>query len=146
MPSSGEAEVTIPAPPHSPQEWAACNYEGPCPVREVYDRIGDKWSVLVMLQLGVRPLRFGELRRAVGVISQRVLTVTLRGLERDGLVRRDVMDTRPPSVVYQLSPLGLSLLGSLRGLAAWASENSVAMAHARAAFDAELGTMQGNAV
>ncbi|HYW55355.1 MAG TPA: helix-turn-helix domain-containing protein [Polaromonas sp.] len=144
--SDGDAEVTPEASPSSPQEWADCDYAGPCPVRDVYDRIGDKWSVLVMLQLGVKPLRFRELLRAVGVISQRVLTVTLRGLERDGLVLREVMDTRPPGVRYRLSPLGQSLLGALRGVASWAAANHEAMAQAREAYDVSTQPVAGQVV
>lgn len=94
-----------------------------CPVRQVLDQIGDKWSTLFIQLLGERPHRFGELRRAVPDISQRMLTQTLRDLQRDGLVSRHVFPTVPPSVEYRLTPLGESLLEPLSHLVAWAERN-----------------------
>ncbi len=119
--------------------WREAGYAGPCPVREALDRIGDRWSVLVMLRLGAGPTRFRQLLRAVEGVSQRMLTVTLRGLERDGLVTRRVLDTRPPSVEYALTATGASLLPVLAALADWASRNAPAMLRARAAFDGREG-------
>ena len=107
-----------------------------CPVRDVLDRVGGKWSTLILQTLGERPHRFGELRRAIPDISQRMLTQTLRDLNRDGLVRRQVFPTLPPSVEYRLTPLGLSLLGPVAGLVGWAEANHAAIAAARAAYDA----------
>ncbi|HEV2673843.1 MAG TPA: helix-turn-helix domain-containing protein [Aliidongia sp.] len=107
-----------------------------CPIRSVLDRIGDKWSFLLILTLAPRPHRFGELRRAVDDISQRMLTQTLRSLQRDGLVDRTVFPTTPPSVEYRLTALGLSLLEPMRGLVAWADLQLPAITGARARFDA----------
>src|SRR6202008_196981 len=86
-------------------------------VSDVLARVGDKWSVLVVTRLGSGPIRFNELRRTVGGISQRMLTLTLRGLERDGLVTRTVFPTIPPRVDYELTDLGRGLWTQLEGLA-----------------------------
>ncbi|MGI5127327.1 winged helix-turn-helix transcriptional regulator [Pseudonocardia sp. CA-107938] len=94
-----------------------------CPVTEVFRRVGDRWSMLLVIVLGTRPYRYNELHRAIEGISQRMLTRTLRGLETDGLVHREVLPTVPPSVEYSLTPLGASLLGPLSGLADWAVEH-----------------------
>lgn len=115
--------------------WAEADYAGVCPVRQTLDSVGDKWTVLVVLRLGVEKQRFLQLLRAVDGISQRMLTVTLRKLERDGLVRRTVLDTRPPTVEYELTVLGNSLLKPIGMLAEWAIENQPAMDAMRAAYD-----------
>lgn len=115
-----------------------------CPIREVLDQIGDKWSTLFIGILGERPHRFGELRRAVPDISQRMLTQTLRDLQRDGLVDRQVYATVPPSVEYSLTPLGRSLLEPLAGLIRWAELHHAAIRQARAAFHARDG--RGDAI
>lgn len=110
---------------------------GNCPaVREVLSRVGDKWSVLVIARLGDEPKRFSELKRKVEGISQRMLTRTLRGLERDGMLTRTVHPTLPPSVEYALTPLGRTLLEPIQGLAKWAETNRLAIQEARARFDA----------
>jgi DNA-binding HxlR family transcriptional regulator len=108
-----------------------------CPVRDVLDRIGDKWSTLLVFTLAERPHRFGELRRAVFDISQRMLTQTLRELQRDGLISRKVHPTTPPSVEYALTPLGRSLLEPLSHLIRWADENHGAIRTARSKFERE---------
>jgi DNA-binding HxlR family transcriptional regulator len=95
-----------------------------CPVSEVFKRIGDKWSMLVVIILGKRPHRYNELHRAIEGISQRMLTRTLRLLESDGLVARTVLPTIPPSVEYDLTPLGTTLLDALSPLADWAVRNA----------------------
>ena len=100
------------------------------------DRIGDTWSVLVIINLKSQPLRFNALRRSIEGISQRMLTVTLRSLERDGLVSRTVRPTTPPEVEYALTELGHSLAGPLAALGCWAAENRGLLRKARAAFDA----------
>ncbi len=105
-------------------------------VSEVLARIGDKWTVLVVGVLGEGPKRFNELRRALGSISQRMLTLTLRGLERDGLVTRTVFPTIPPRVDYELTKLGHSLLEPVSGLGLWARHNRAAIEAARRRFDA----------
>jgi DNA-binding HxlR family transcriptional regulator len=105
-----------------------------CPVRDVLAHLGDKWSTLMLLILGTRPHRFGELRRAIPDISQRMLTQTLRDLQRDGLVGRKVFSTVPPGVEYRLTPLGRSLLRPLANVVRWAGENHEAIRSARSAF------------
>jgi len=111
--------------------------DGCIAAREVLRRVGDKWSVLVVATLGKGSLRFSRLRRSVEGISQRMLTLTLRGLERDGLVKRTVFPTVPPRVDYALTPLGHTLLKPVRTLAAWAEENRQQIQSARDSFDAD---------
>jgi DNA-binding HxlR family transcriptional regulator len=105
-------------------------------VSDVLDRIGDKWSVLVVVMLGDGPKRFNELRRSIASISQRMLTLTLRGLERDGLVTRTVFPTIPPRVDYELTELGRSLLQPVGALGDWARRNHANIVAARQKFDA----------
>ena len=105
-------------------------------VSEVLSRVGDKWTVLVVSTLGDGPKRFNELRRALGSISQRMLTLTVRGLERDGLVTRTVFPTNPPRVDYELTDLGRSLLEPVSALGTWARHNRPAIQNARQRFDA----------
>jgi len=107
-----------------------------CPVRDVLDRIGDKWTTLILIVLAEKPHRFGEIRRAVPDISKRMLTQTLRTLERDGMATRQVFPTTPPSVEYALSPLGVSVLRPLATLVEWAEENHALVQRARIRFDA----------
>jgi DNA-binding HxlR family transcriptional regulator len=104
-------------------------------VSEVLSRVGDKWTVLVVSDLGAGPKRFSEIRRALGSISQRMLTLTLRALERDGLVTRTVFPTIPPKVEYELTRLGRSLLVPVNGLGLWARQNRKAIEDARLRFD-----------
>ena len=104
-------------------------------VSDVLARVGDKWSVLVVTLLGQGPRRFNELRRAIGGISQRMLTLTLRGLERDGLVTRTVFASVPPRVDYDLTPLGRDLLIPVSALGDWAIRNQAKIARARERFD-----------
>lgn len=106
-----------------------------CPVRNVLDRIGDKWTVLVLVALAAGPCRFSALSRAIPDISKRMLTQSLRDLERDGLVTRHVFPTKPPQVEYRLSPLGRSVLEPLARLIGWAEHNFEAIRRSRAAFD-----------
>ena len=104
-------------------------------ISDVLARVGDKWSVLVVTRLGAGPVRFNELRRSIGGISQRMLTLTLRGLERDGLVTRTVFPTIPPRVDYALTPLGCDLLKPVSALGEWATRNQAKIASARERFD-----------
>ncbi|MDJ1158474.1 helix-turn-helix domain-containing protein [Chelatococcus sp. SYSU_G07232] len=106
----------------------------PCPVRDVLDRIGDRWSLLVLMELRDGAMRFTALKRAIGDISQRMLAQTLRRLEQDGFVSRTVEPTIPPRVDYALTPLGRSLLGPLVSLVEWADENHAAVWAARRAY------------
>lgn len=114
----------------------ATDADGNCPIREVLDRVGDTWSILVILNLQPASMRFNALKRAIEGISQRMLTVTLRSLERDGLVSRTVRPTTPPEVEYALTGLGLSLAVPIAALGAWAAGNRDNLRSARAAFDA----------
>jgi DNA-binding HxlR family transcriptional regulator len=107
-----------------------------CPVRDVLARIGGKWATLILTALAERPHRFGELRRTLDDISQRMLTQTLRELQRDGLVSRKVFPTLPPSVEYALTDLGRSMLPSLTAVIHWAELNHDAIRLSRQKFDA----------
>lgn len=108
-----------------------------CPaVREVLNRVGDKWSVQIVALLGDGAMRFSELRRSIEGISQRMLTLTLRGLERDGLIERTVFPEIPPRVEYELTRLGKTLLEPIQGLAEWAERYRTSIQDARAKFDA----------
>ena len=102
---------------------------------EVLSRVGDKWTVLVVWTLGGGPQRFNELRKALGSISQRMLTLTLRALERDGLVTRTAFPTIPPRVDYKLTKLGRSLLDPVSELGLWARRNRSAIQNARRKYD-----------
>lgn len=113
---------------------AACTADG-CPLRDILDRVGDKWSVLVVVLLGDGTRRFSDLRRSVEGISQRMLTHTLRQLERDGLISRTVYPTVPLRVEYALTPLGQTLLEPLAALAQWAGQHREAVLSARVAYD-----------
>ena len=106
------------------------------PITDILTRVGDKWSVMVVMLLGNGTKRFNEMRRLIGGISQRMLTLTLRGLERDGLVTRTVFPTVPPRVDYALTDLGRSLLSPISALGAWAYGHRDAIDAARLAFDA----------
>ena len=107
-----------------------------CPaVREVLHRVGDKWSVLIVDLLGEGAMRFSDLRRSVEGISQRMLTLTLRGLERDGLITRTVFPEIPPRVEYELTRLGKTLLEPIQGLAEWAARNRTSIQDAREKFN-----------
>lgn len=105
-----------------------------CPVRDVLDCIGDRWSMLVLLTLSKGTLRFTALKRAIGDISQRMLAQTLRGLERDGYVEREVFPTIPPKVEYSLTPLGKSLLDKVEPLVEWADANHARVRKARSRY------------
>ena len=107
-----------------------------CEVRQILDRIADKWSLLVIALLEHRRLRFTELRREIDGVSQRMLTVTLRQLERDGLVHRTVHPVVPPRVEYELTPLGVSLHETVQALVTWTDAHQREIAAARTAYDA----------
>jgi DNA-binding HxlR family transcriptional regulator len=108
-------------------------------VASILARVGDKWSVFVIMLLGDGPRRFNELKRMVGGISQRMLTLTLRGLERDGLVTRTVFPTIPPRVDYELTDLGRGLQQPVRALGEWAMDHQREIEDARARFDRKNG-------
>ena len=121
------------------------SHESCVAVREVLDRVGDKWSVLVVGLLSDGPLRFSELRRNIEGISQRMLTLTLRGLERDGLVTRTVYPVVPPHVEYELTKLGLDLAESFCGVWKWAEKHSGKVVEARLKFDLRRAPVPGRA-
>ncbi|WP_370577053.1 winged helix-turn-helix transcriptional regulator [Shinella sp. PSBB067] len=108
-----------------------------CPVRDVLDSVGGKWTSLMILGLAEGPRRFSQLRRFIPDISQRMLTQTLRDLQRDGYLTRTVYPTQPPSVEYGLTPLGQSFLALLRSLVQWSTQNHAAIRAARTAYDAD---------
>ena len=111
-----------------------------CELRELLDRLGDKWSLLVVELLGDGTKRFTQLLRQIDGISQRMLTLTLRRLERDGLVRRTVHPVVPPQVDYELTALGASLLDAVAPLVAWTRAHRGAIGEARTGYDARLRT------
>lgn len=108
-----------------------------CPVRDVLSHIGDKWASLILQVLGMRRHRFGELRRAIPDISQAMLTSTLRSLQRDGLVHREVFPTQPPSVEYSLTEMGQSLLGPVAALVLWSIEHHGRIQECRLTYDGD---------
>jgi DNA-binding HxlR family transcriptional regulator len=109
-------------------------------ISAILQRVGDKWTVLVVSTLGKGPMRFNELRHAVGGISQKMLTTTLRSLERDGFVTRTVFPTIPPRVDYELTELGRELLVPVTALSDWARANTIRINAARAQFDSATAT------
>lgn len=114
----------------------ASGTSGTCPVRHVLDKIGDKWSMLLVMTLASGPKRFNQLHREVPDISQKMLTQTLRDLQRDGLVARQVFDTKPPSVEYRLTDLGQSLIVPFGHLIEWANSSIPDISASRSRFDA----------
>jgi DNA-binding HxlR family transcriptional regulator len=119
-----------PALPHQPHLDRDCRG-----VASILARVGDKWSVFVIMMLGDGPKRFNELKRQIGGISQRMLTLTLRGLERDGLVTRKVFPTIPPRVDYELTDLGRGLSLPVQALGEWAKDHQDRIEAARSRFD-----------
>jgi DNA-binding HxlR family transcriptional regulator len=114
---------------HTPTEANTCD------VREVLDLVADKWSLYIVANLSDGPLRFTELKRVLGGVSQRMLTVTLRRLQRDGILTRTVHEVMPPHVDYRLTPLGVSLLDAAAPLIAWSEGHLAQVAAARADYD-----------
>lgn len=110
--------------------------DGTCPVRSILDRVGDRWTALVISNLACGPLRFTELKRRMKGISQRMLTETLRGLERDGMVMRTQYSTIPPKVEYALRPLGESMLEPVQALVRWSVAHRQEIGAARQSYDA----------
>ncbi|MGW4234639.1 winged helix-turn-helix transcriptional regulator [Streptomyces sp. NPDC004980] len=130
---AGAPPCEAPAGDPDPFQWDT--REG-CEVRQILDRVADKWSLLVIALLDRRKLRFTQLKREIDGISQRMLTVTLRQLERDGLVERTVHPVVPPRVEYELTPLGGTLHTTIRSLVTWTEEHQGEIAAARAGYDA----------
>ena len=114
---------------------------GPCPLRELLSRLGDKWSVLLILTLARLPnerARFSELKRNLPDISQRMLTATLRNLERDGLIKREMFAEVPPRVEYQLTDLGINILNPMREFVSWIEINWPKIIESRNLFDDKI--------
>jgi DNA-binding HxlR family transcriptional regulator len=107
-------------------------------VTDALARVGDKWAILIVIQLDTEPRRFSQLRRAIGAISHKMLALTLRGLERDGYVTRTVYPTKPPSVEYALTALGREMLVPVKALGTWVLDNLQRIESARQHFDGEL--------
>src|SRR6201988_1097754 len=128
------AHTDLPAPRLPNPDHSDCRG-----VASVLSRVGDKWSVFVIMNLGDGPKRFNELKRMISGISQRMLTLTLRGLERDGLVTRTVFPTIPPRVDYELTDLGRGLSKPVEELGKWAFEHKQEIATARTTFDQRNG-------
>src|SRR6476659_2461892 len=128
--------IDVPAP--APADGPCLKSAGCKNVAPVLNRVGDKWSMMIVMMLAAGPMRFSELRRAVDGISQRMLTLTLRGLERDGLVKRTMFPTIPPRVDYELTTLGRTLLAPTMALAAWSEKHRPAIKEARSRYDAKL--------
>ncbi len=120
-------------------------YEDRCPTREVLDRLADKWALLILDRLRDGPVRFNALKRNIQRITQKVLSQTLRKLERDGLVSRHVQATVPVTVEYALTPLGRTLTDTVATLAHWAEQHMPAIQAAQAAFDAAAASGAGSA-
>ena len=120
-------------------------YAATCPSRQVLDRIGDRWTVLLIGVLADGPRRFTELAREVQGISQKMLTQTLRGLERDGLVSRTVFPTVPVRVDYELTPLGQTLRAPIAALEGWAVEHMDEIVAARGVYEARSANTSTNA-
>jgi DNA-binding HxlR family transcriptional regulator len=129
--SHGHTDVTG----NGPAELHVPDHGSCTAVNDVLARVGDKWTIRVIMELGAGPLRFNALRRRVDAISQRMLTRTLRMLERDGLVRRLVEPSVPPKVEYSLTPLGRSLQVPVTVIGQWAIDNRMQVARARADYD-----------
>lgn len=118
-----------------PAELPAPDSDGCLATREILDRIGDKWSLYIVAMLANGPQRFNALKRSIDGISQRMLTLTLRGLERDGLLTRTMYPTIPPRVDYELTEMGRTLLEPVMALVNWANQKQLAIAEAHKRFD-----------
>lgn len=110
-----------------------------CPTRQLLDRIADKWSVLLLLVLGEGDMRFNSLKRRIGGVSQKMLSQTLRSLERDGLIARTVEPTMPVTVTYSVTPLGRELLTALQSIIDWAETRMTTVLAAQSTYDARTG-------
>ena len=133
--SPTHSDVTTEDPDPEPLERCTRAHREDPGVQAVHDRLGDKWSLLVIVELMRGPLRFRQLQRAVGGVSQRMLTLTVRRLERDGLVRRTVYPTGPAQVDYRLTEMGASLTHLLRALADWSLAHRKDIAQAQTDYD-----------
>ncbi|MFI6339553.1 winged helix-turn-helix transcriptional regulator [Streptomyces sp. NPDC050535] len=138
--SPSNCEGTVDYGDADPFQW---DTREDCEVRQILDRVADKWSLLVIALLDRRVLRFTELRREIDGVSQRMLTVTLRQLERDGLVKRTVHAVVPPRVDYELTPLGGTLHATIQSLVTWTEEHQGEIASAREDYDSRASAVAG---
>ncbi len=129
--SEKKLHIDVPVPDEPCLQSAGCKNVAP-----VLNRVGDKWSMMIVMMLSRGPLRFSELKRAIDGISQRMLTLSLRGLERDGLVTRTVTPSIPPRVDYELTEVGISLRQPVKALGDWAIAHIACIRAAQARFDA----------
>ena len=116
-------------------------YAAECPTRQILDRVGDKWAVLILILLRNQPLRFNQLRRTIEGISQKMLSQVLKSLERDGLIRRRVIATVPVTVEYSITPLGATLSKAVDALRDWAENNLKEVLSAQRRYDAQRNAM-----
>ena len=137
MTSPGHPKETAPAMPAIVHPYDV--YCEACPTRLVLDRLADKWVVLILGRLALRPMRFNQLRRDIQGVSQKVLSQTLKKLERDGLVKRQAFATVPVTVEYSITPLGETLAARIAELARWAEEHIEAVQAAQRRYDAAAG-------
>ena len=135
----GYAEVTRPGSDIRRGNVYAAN----CPTRQLLDRIADKWSALLLLLLSAEDMRFNALKREIEGISQKMLSQTLRSLERDGLVTRAAVPTVPVTVTYAITPLGRGLVGAMRSMIDWAESCMIEVTAAQRAYDMRPGSVQG---
>lgn len=131
------------SPGHFQETIRGDAYARECPTRQLLDRIGDKWSVLILLLLGEEEMRFNRLKRRIDGVSQKMLSQTLRSLERDGLVTRHAVATVPVTVSYRITPLGRDLTASLRLMIDWAETRMPEVTDAQARFDARSPSREG---
>jgi DNA-binding HxlR family transcriptional regulator len=139
---AGATKKTKSAPSSAPSSAASNKYdlgEAMCPYRLVLEHVTSRWGVLVLIELLERPYRFSELRRAIGRVSEKMLTQTLQTLERDGLVHRDAKPVIPPRVDYSLTDLGREAAEQVRGLALWTKDRMGEVQKAREVYDARKG-------
>lgn len=116
-------------------------YSADCPTRQILDRVGDKWAVLILLLLRAGPVRFNQLRRAIEGISQKMLSQVLKSFERDGLIHRRAIATVPVTVEYSITPLGATLAGAVDPLRDWAERNLKEVLAAQRRYDAQRRSM-----
>ncbi|WP_312596552.1 helix-turn-helix domain-containing protein [Brevundimonas sp.] len=127
---------TFPSPGHLDETWMRGDvFAADCPTRQLLDRIADKWSTLVLIVLGQGPIRFNALKQRVDGVSQKMLSQTLKSLERDGLVSRSVVASVPVSVTYAVTPLGMTLMAAMQSMIDWAETRMPDVAAAQEDYD-----------
>lgn len=133
---------TFSSPGHLEETWTRGDvFAAECPTRQLLDRIADKWSTLVLIVLGQGPIRFNALKHRIDGVSQKMLSQTLKSLERDGLVSRTVVPTVPVSVTYAVTPLGMTLMSAMQSMIDWAETRMPEVAVAQTLYDARSSDM-----